>query len=103
MTTTKKQVRERFRTAVFRRDRNRCRVCGRQDAPLDAHHVQNRNLMPNGGYVAENGISLCPECHELAELSLQGGEAPEKYHQDALYQIIGSSLEQARLASERLK
>ena len=48
--------------------------------------------MPNGGYVPENGISLCEKCHVLAEAQAQGYE-PEK-----LYMLIGSS---AALAAEK--
>lgn len=31
----------------------------RAERDLDAHHITDRNEMPNGGYVPENGISLC--------------------------------------------
>src|SRR5690349_13291884 len=69
---SKKQLRESFKNGVFSRDGHRCKICGKhaQAVKLDAHHIINRNLMPNGGYVLENGITLCdtPDgCHFKAE------------------------------------
>ncbi len=98
----KKQHRRAFREAVLQRDGHRCRVCGRDDTKLDAHHITDRNEMPDGGYVPENGITLCdpPEgdsCHFKAEVwhksagaAFFGGFTP-----DELYEIIGSSHEKA--------
>ena len=63
---------QRFRAAVFGRDGFTCRGCGFASTPeraedaLDAHHITDRNEMPNGGYVAENGITLCEVCHAKA-------------------------------------
>jgi len=58
--------------------------------------------MPNGGYCKENGISLCDECHEYAELWHQTGETLEGFYPNDLYPLIGSSHEKAVKASERL-
>lgn len=60
--------------------------------------------MPGGGYVRENGISVCTDCHEKAEQWWQTGyeEGPEGFSREDLYEIIGSSLEEAYKASERL-
>lgn len=118
MSLSKKDIRKNFREAVFNRDGYRCRVC-RLVPPkvdeiedcdfwqLDAHHITNRNDMPNGGYVLENGISLCPECHMMAELTLtaisQGNSFQECWHPRYLYNLIGSSHEKAVKASERLR
>lgn len=102
MSNQKKLVRQKFRDTTFARDGHKCRVCARKDAPLDAHHITDRNLMPNGGYVKENGISLCPECHEKAEVYHSTGTALEGFSPDDLYTLVGSSVELARAASERL-
>lgn len=116
MSTEKKRVRQQFRDAVFRRDSHRCRACGassadvRKDARtvvtgdtyLDAHHITDRTLMPAGGYVAENGISLCPGCHEKAEAFHDTGTSVEGYTPDDLYRMIGSSHAEALQASQRL-
>ena len=102
MSSKKKQVRDRFRTGVFERDSYRCRICGitSVEADLDAHHITNRNDMPNGGYVKENGVSLCPEHHVEAEnfLQFKTGEITP----DLLYKLIGSSLDLAIKASLKL-
>lgn len=52
--------------------------------------------MPNGGYVRENGISVCTDCHLLAE------DAEPGYEPEVLYEKIGSSYEYAVEASEKL-
>lgn len=109
MSSEKKKIRQNFRDAVFKRDNNRCKACGwmliTADLQLDAHHITDRNLMPNGGYVEENGISLCPGCHEKAEVfhstgtrTPLSGWAPED-----LYKLIGSNYDQAVKAAENLK
>ena len=103
----KKQVRANFRNAVFKRDNYSCVVCGKsatQDTAeelLDAHHITNRNEIANGGYVVENGISLCKgidgtSCHEKAEAQ-QEGFSPEE-----LYKLVGSTKEKAEAASRKL-
>lgn len=106
----KQLIRENFREAVFKRDGYKCRKCGKPQSQvkLDAHHISDRNLMPNGGYVAENGISLCDcdgGCHMKAEqfYITEGKEYPEGFHPNDLYALVGSSYEKAVKASERLK
>jgi 5-methylcytosine-specific restriction endonuclease McrA len=104
MSKHKKIVRQEFRDAVFKRDKYVCAVCNVKDEHLDAHHITDRTLMPNGGYVKENGISLCAKCHILAENHWNGGNPQlQQYEPDALYSIIGSSVELATEASEKLK
>jgi 5-methylcytosine-specific restriction endonuclease McrA len=100
----KKRTRARFRDACYQRDAFRCRMCGAQPPveELDAHHITDRTLMPNGGYVAENGITLCRPCHALAEEFHQTGTAHPGYAPEDLYRRIGSDVERARRASERL-
>lgn len=106
----KQLIRDNFREAVFKRDDFKCRKCGKLVGvvKLDAHHITNREAMPNGGYVAENGISLCDMpggCHMKAEqYYMSNGESyPEGFHPNDLYALIGSSLEAATKASKRLK
>lgn len=102
VSSQKKLVRQRFRDQTFTRDKHQCRVCGVKDQPLDAHHVTDRNDMPNGGYVPENGISLCPTCHEKAEVFHSTGTALPGFSPDDLYRLIGSSHEKAVRAAKRL-
>lgn len=103
MSSQKKLIRENFRQRTFKRDDFACRVCRERNEPLDAHHITDRNLMPNGGYVPENGISLCPVCHEKAEIFHSTGTALEGFAPNDLYNLISSSYDQAVKASERLK
>jgi hypothetical protein len=107
MSQEKKSLREAFRVAVFARDGQRCAMCGRSDRKLDAHHIMDRHDMPHGGYIAENGITLCAgededNCHWKAEQWHATGVAFPGYAPEDLFERIGSSLEAALEANERL-
>ena len=101
MSKEKKKVRDEFRISVFKRDDYKCRVC-KNGGILDAHHITNREAMPNGGYVAANGISLCSECHIKAEKFYETGVAVEGFSPNDLYILIGSSYDKAYAASFKL-
>ena len=97
----KEIIRDNFRNSVFTRDEYKCRVCsGTSD--LDAHHIHSREVMPAGGYVATNGISICEYCHIKAEEEYWDPGAFPELSVANLYKIIGSSEEMARKDSERL-
>jgi len=104
----KKEIRKRFRDDVFSRDKFKCVMCGFKSSEencekeLDAHHITNRNDIVNGGYVKENGISLCEECHKKAEEFHSTGTAVPGFSIEDLYTAIKSSLEKAKKASLRL-
>ena len=111
MSEKQKKTRALFRDAVFVRARYRCQgpgcrvvaSAGSAEALLDAHHITPRELMPNGGYVHENGIALCKaNCHEKAEICLRGGDWPG-FDSLNLYALIKSSRPKAEEASRRLK
>ncbi len=90
---SKKSVREIFRNEVFKRDKYKCVFCD-ITTNLDAHHITDRHLIVNGGYVKENGITLCSEHHDLVEDWNRYGEVTdEKYHPNELYKMINSSKE----------
>jgi hypothetical protein len=58
-------ARDEFREAVWARDHDTCVCC-----PLpavDAHHILERRLWPDGGYYLGNGASLCAVHHLEAE------------------------------------
>lgn len=63
------------------------------------------HLIQHGGYVKENGITLCKECHIKAEkFHMTGGEEfVIGYHPDDLYKKIDSSKGKAVLMSQFLK
>ena len=99
MSQLKKQIRNSFRKEVFTRDNYCCRVCGKPG--VDVHHITNRNLMPNGGYVLQNGITLCSNCHILAEEHHVVGKGSNEYLPAKLYLLINSSYEEAYVLSKR--
>lgn len=109
MSSEKKLIRQQFRDACYKRDGFRCAMCHMKSSKdkaveeLDAHHITDRSLMPHGGYVKENGISLCPDCHIKAEIYHSTGTAHPGYSPDDLYKAINSNLEKAIAASEKLK
>lgn len=105
---SKKLIRENFRNSVFKRDKNTCLVCGKKHEnikTLDAHHITDRNEIVNGGYVKENGITVCIEnCHfkvEQFHIS-EGNDWYEGLHPDDLYKKINSSKELAIQKSKSL-
>lgn len=100
----KKQIRNAFREAVFERDNYQCVMCGKRDCKLDAHHIEDRHNLSNGGYVLENSITLCAgidqnNCHWKAEQYHSTGLAYPGFSPDDLFEKIGSSLEIAKAAS----
>ena len=110
MSKKKKQIRKNFRDSVFKRDNYSCKLCGFKSSKekaleeLDAHHITDRALMPNGGYVASNGITVCEPCHELAETWHKTNQQSfeEGAHPNDLYRLIGSSYIKAVARSEKL-
>ena len=102
--TNKQRVRECFRSAVFKRDGHKCCFCSITEN-LDAHHITDRGLMPNGGYVLSNGITLCSEHHLLAEqFHITNGQSPAPgFTPEELYKRVESSYEKAYNASLKCK
>lgn len=106
MSKEKRRLREAFKTATFLRDSYACVTCriyyNRVRVAVDAHHIINRNEMPNGGYVRSNGISLCADCHEMAEHTLIGMRTASGWEPPVLYHLVGSTFQQAYDDSKRL-
>lgn len=112
----KKDVRAAFRNAVFARDKFTCVVCGKKwtaaDADpslgrINAHHITDRHLMPNGGYVPENGVTVCDggkdSCHMKCEqYHINQGIGWEGLYPADLYEKIHSSHARAVAASNKL-
>lgn len=103
MSNKKKAIRELFRDAVFKRDGHKCRFCSITEN-LDAHHIIDRTLMANGGYVKENGITLCPQHHLHAEIwhSSGGTDSVEGMTPTDLFKKIYGTYELAVEASLKL-
>lgn len=58
-------TRDEFREGVFKRDNNLCVFCKRP--AIDAHHIIERRLWPDGGYYLDNGASVCADHHMMCE------------------------------------
>ena len=106
MSRAKKKFRKDVEKLVLDRDGHKCRVCGRKpklstDERLDVHHIWPRNKMPYQGYVTENLIPLCTDCHYKAELYLQGRSSTADCNWAFLYSLIGSSFEEAWMACKK--
>ena len=116
----KKDIRRKFKIDTFDRDGYCCKLCGNgpvyesTDSVFDAHHITDRNEIVNGGYVKENGITLCKytadgleegSCHMKAEKFhiTEGKEWESGMHPDDLYKLIGSSKELAIEKSKLIK
>jgi hypothetical protein len=61
--------RDNFRKTCLERDGYKCIICGKTEE-LAIHHILERRLWDDGGYHTQNGATLCPECHILAEQTL---------------------------------
>jgi hypothetical protein len=108
MAKDKKEIRKRFRDATFERDGYQCRLCGAENVEFDAHHITNRKQMPHGGYVKENGITVCLPCHERVEAAWNFAEENPDVtagslllHPGNLYRLVGSNRGHAEKASRR--
>lgn len=100
MSKSKKMIRAEFRDSVFKRDRNKCVFCDVK-TELDAHHINDRDEMPGGGYVKENGITVCKKHHERCEAWYVDPVANYEFSPTKLFSIIASSPELAYSSSVR--
>lgn len=107
--TFKLLTRDQFREGVFARDGHKCVFCGKraEDTPegkLDAHHILERRLWPDGGYYLENGATVCEEHHLECEKTLFSVEdvrlaagitkvcVPDTMYEDQQYDKWGNPL-----------
>ena len=107
----KKEIRRKFRDVCLKRDKITCIKCGFKAKSMeealeifDVHHIFSRKEMPNGGYVLENGITLCKDsCHLKAEEFWSTGTACPGFSVEELYNAINSNYDLAVTASKKLK
>ena len=57
-----------WRTAVLKRDGNRCTKCG-STKKLEAHHIKEVSDYPDLATVVSNGQTLCNSCHKKVTYS----------------------------------
>ncbi len=62
-----RQNRKQFREEVFSRDNNECIIPWCDKEAVDAHHIIERELWDDGGYIPDNGASVCERHHKYAE------------------------------------
>lgn len=100
----KKEIREIFRNVCLKRDKFKCTFCN-ETKDLDVHHITDRHLFKNGGYVKENGITLCQKHHLEAEKYhiTNGKDFVHNMHPNDLYKKINSSYELAILKDTLIK
>lgn len=96
-----KEWRKKFNGDCLKRDQNKCVFCGETEN-LDIHHITDRHEMPNGGYVASNGITVCQKHHLMCEEYHKNLKASSGFYPADLYAKIGSSHAQALKDSEKL-
>jgi hypothetical protein len=97
-----KSNREEIRNKVFARDSYCCVFC--KDKAVDAHHLLERRLWQDGGYIEDNLISVCADCHMLCEetiISVEEGRkaanitnvvVPEHMYADQSYDKWGNPI-----------
>lgn len=57
--------REAFKSVVLARNAGACAFCA--EKAVDAHHIMERRLFPDGGYYAANGVGVCSGHHLACE------------------------------------
>ncbi len=65
---------KKWRIAVFKRDRFKCKRCGSR-AKLQAHHIRSWADAPDIRFVLSNGITLCKKCHDQIKGQEEGWAA----------------------------
>lgn len=99
---TKKEIRQKFRDDCHRRDKYTCITCEfrsvltKAEHELDVHHIINKNLLSNGGYVKENRISLCSVCHLKVEEYYSSGTAAVGFSIEKLLDLINPLMKKLR-------
>lgn len=90
-----------FKVSVLARDNHICKKCGQ--SAVEAHRIIED--LPNGGYVIDNGISLCLICNKLAKKfhASKGKDWAAGFHPSELFKLIKSSYEIAYNATLKIR
>lgn len=78
-----------WKFTVLKRDNSICQMCGRSEGDMHIHHIDEFAKQPEKVFQVDNGITLCPGCHN----SIRGKEADYK---DRFLAIIGEQKEEIR-------
>ena len=87
-----------FSQAVIARDGTVCKVCN-DYKNVNPHLITQSIHLPAGGYVPEKGIMLCYSCRVEALEYHRGYIKCKGLSPEDLYLLIGSSKEEAHIAS----
>lgn len=72
----------RWAQQVKQRDFFTCQVCGRQDQPLESHHLNAWASFPDQRYDIDNGVCLCQDCHnEFHEIYSKGKNTNNQFEE----------------------
>lgn len=52
-----------LRKYILKRDKFKCRLCGRKKCRLNMHHIRRWSDYPSLRYEETNCITLCTKCH----------------------------------------
>ena len=55
---------QKWRNAVFKRDKYMCKLCG-CNGYMEAHHIKSFTYFPELRFDIDNGLTLCKKCHRL--------------------------------------
>lgn len=79
---------DKLRARIRKRDNDRCRWCGRTNAPTDPHHIRYRRGEADD--VDWNLISLCRRCHEFVHgaKNAKGEIIPKFIAQQLLWDLV---------------
>ena len=72
-----------WRRMVYKRDYYTCRICGRYDCLVHAHHIKMKSVYPELALDINNGITMCEECH----ISIYGKE--KTFEEELMMMIDG--------------
>lgn len=65
-----------FRIEVFERDKWICQSCLKVGGTLEVHHIKSWKNFPNERLNVSNGITLCEDCHIIANRIQRKYEQP---------------------------
>jgi hypothetical protein len=82
---------KKWRTAVYRRDKYKCRCCD-SGFRINAHHLNGWSWAVNQRYEVNNGVTLCYSCHDSFHFFFGRGQNTRDQFVFFLYTYYGRHL-----------